>query len=205
MAGKYGYKEVNERTKPTTGRWVRLKNDGDSIEVMLVADRDDPELGAVLWPRHEWLPAEKQYAPCGKLNDRDAACERCTKGERQDWRVSMTVFDVEMGDRRILDAFPSLWFGDLLDVIGKLKKRGSDPFAMIFDITRKGEKAKTRRLITPMGEAPKDLKKQVAALEPFKPGEMVRGLDGGEYDIGSGPPVPDFDDSEEPPPVEEPF
>ena len=176
MAGGYSSEEVLKRGLSGPTPWISLKNPGESIEVAFVIDPNDPDYGAVFWPRHGWSPKEKRYLPCGKLADRDAPCPLCEKGEKQDWRVSMTVFDVQAGMRRYLDSFPAVWFQDLKHVWGKLKEKGADPFKLIYDITRQGEGSSTRRIITPLAVMSDELIETVSQLKPFAPHEMVKGM-----------------------------
>ena len=191
MAGEYKYSDTRTRG---ASRWLRLSKDGDSCRVVMILDDKDPDLGAAFYPRH-WLKEQHKYVACTGDD-----CEHCAAKTERSWRMAITVFDLDAGERKVLDGFPNFWFEDLKDAISAVREAGRDPNIEVLKITRRGEKAQTRRNILPLGAVPdKKLAISICNLAPFTPEEML----GSDYHpkAEAGP----SDEDAPPPPDEEPF
>ena len=183
-----GYSYDDARKRATAGgRWFSLKNHGDSGRFMVIAAEGDKDYSAAFWPRHYIVG--HGYENCGRVRDQAAFCEWCDGGERQDWRVSMTVLNLDTMERQILDGFPIAWFDDLMTTFKDIEEGGGDPTVCMYKVTRKGQKGKeVRRVITNLGPAPADVQAVALVMVPFEKAEMVKGWkeagEGGTLSVG---------------------
>jgi len=158
-------------TKFDSSLILRLKGTGDFCRVMFICDPGDDNLGAFFYPKHAW--DGKTYPDCPrKKDDPVAMCPLCVKGVSRNFRVAITVYDIDTGSKRILDGFPSMWFGDLEDVLKEW------PWETTwFKVTRKGDKSQTRRIITPLGKVEDEALLALVGMDkPFTRDEIAEKL-----------------------------
>jgi len=153
--------------------FLRLRKNGDKAAVIPCFDGD--ALAGLLWPRHFMGEGQKPaYVTCGKLYGPDAPCPLCSKTPpmKQDWRASMTVWDVKAGERRVLDAIPVAVYRLMAAAVDAMVQEGVNPRLMMFLLTRTGDKKEARIGVVPV-PASADALKAAAGMVSYAPEEMV--------------------------------
>lgn len=147
------------------GQYLRLKKAGDSCRVMPIFDMEDEGEGVYYrglhWPEKGQPPAPPIACP------KPDHCPLCEQGRKVDFRMSMTVYDIDTKTRRILDGFPAMWMKDLKDVL-----EDWDWKKVVLKIKRTGEGSMTRRTIVPLPAVEEDVI-AAAMTQPFSIEELV--------------------------------
>jgi hypothetical protein len=190
MAGAYKGKDVVR----SDSLWFKFASDGDSIKVMFILDKADEDLGAFPWPRH----FAGKYAACAKIVGADVSCEHCTAGVPQQWRVSITVWDVEKKERRILSGMPVGFLRTLRKQFATLEKLGIAYENSIYVVAQTDNKKEARLGITHVGTASAGILEAVKGLVPFTPEQMEPKQFAGQGDSG-----PDHSEDGDPGPEDE--
>jgi hypothetical protein len=151
---------------------IRFKAKGDEFKVVPLFTPDG-SFAVFVWPRH-WLGAgaKPQYATCGKLYGPDAPCPLCAKNMKQDWRASLTVWDVQVRERRYLDGINMAGFRRMEECAQSLRDEGQNPAGFIFKLKRVDTQAKGELSVTTVPAKPDDMA-QAAAMVAYTPEEMV--------------------------------
>jgi hypothetical protein len=168
----YSYDDVQNQSRGA-GAWCRLKT-GEEVKVVFLLDPGDKDLGVVFYRRHSW--DGKTYPLCTRgPKDPVETCDYCSKADPVSWRMRVTVYNIEARKRQRLDGMPAMWFEDMKDAF-----KYADPDKTVFAISRKGEKAQTRRPIHAAGQIPADVAEEVALLSPFTKVDLLP--EGGSQD-----------------------
>jgi len=149
----------------TGGLYLRLKEKGESCRVMPILDPNDEGEGIYIYGQHWPGDDEPKGPPVPCL--RPEPCPLCEAGRKADYRMAMTVYDIDTKTKRILDGFPAAWIHDLKKVLKRW-----DWKKVVLEIERTGEKAQTRRNPIPF---PADDGQMTAALMqvPFSIEELM--------------------------------
>lgn len=171
------------------GLYLRLKEDGDTCYVMPIFDPEDEGDGVFYYGQH-WPPKDAPKGPPIPCL-RPEPCPMCEEGRRADFRMAMTVYDVETKTRRILDGFPAMWMRDLKEVL-----EDWDWTKVRLKIKRTGKLAQTRRTIVPL-PAGEDEVIAAKMTKPFSIEELMAKVGPTAERSGSGhrdDPGPDMND-----------
>lgn len=191
---QYGTWEDVQNESRGASTWCRLKT-GEKVRVVLMLDPGDKDLGVVFFKRHKWNG--ETYPLCTRKRGEPVdACELCKADDPVQWRMRVTVWNIDAGRKQRLDGFPAMWYEDMKEAC-----QYADPASTVFVISRKGEKAQTRRPIIAAGAIPEDALKLIALTTPYSKAELLPELGGGFVDDGTaGGPGDDV-----PPPDDDPF
>ena len=153
---------------------IRFSKDKDTASVVPLFTPQGT-LEAFVWPRHYMgQGAKPAYVTCGRLYGPKAPCPLCDAKVpvKQDWRVSMTVWDVKANERRYIDGMNMAGYRAMLRCIEAIVAAGGDPATTMFIITRIDSERKGQLSVVTMA-APQAAVKAAQAMVAFEPEEMV--------------------------------